>query len=133
MATDKNSTTETPDETGKTVELKTGGNDKLPELPNAPAVPKDPTKEAIQNMTGEGVLSDGRAYKIRKLKGRDFVESQNLVGAKQEHFYTAGISLALTIDGAKVKYEDLLDNESYEDYMTLYTEFMAINFSSALK
>ncbi len=64
-------------------------------------------------------LSDGRvATNTRRLKAKDKVHAQRLIGKKTDELEMALVSCVVTIDGKPVIYEDLLEMD-LDDYLLL--------------
>lgn len=83
------------------------------------------------NSIKEVLLSTGELAKVRKLKGRDFVESQKLTqsqGDNQIDFLTANISRATTIDGETRVPEYYLDDLYQNDYSAIFAAYSGLNF-----
>ncbi len=70
----------------------------------------------------EITLPSGRTAKIRAGKGRDVMAAQRIAGTDANSLIAALISIRTEIDGQKMNMEQLLDELSDADYITLYGE-----------
>jgi len=74
-------------------------------------------------------LSGGQTAVVRKLRGRDFVETKKMVqGSPQMDFETVNMSVAVTIDGEKKPPEYYLDDLFQADYSKLIIAYGILNF-----
>ena len=74
-------------------------------------------------------LSNGKEAIIRKLKGRDFVETKRRIEADRTlDFETVNMSIATRIDGKTEPPEYYLDDLYQEDYSTLMVAYGRLNF-----
>lgn len=75
------------------------------------------------------ILSNGSKAVIRKLRGRDFVETKKLVnGDNSLDFETANMATAVTIDGKQQPPEYYLDDLFQSDYALLMIAYGSLNF-----
>lgn len=76
------------------------------------------------------LLKNGTTAIVRKLKGRDFVESKKLVrNDNGSDFETINMAQAVEIDGKKQPPEYYLDDLFQEDYATLLVAYGELNLS----
>lgn len=74
-------------------------------------------------------LSDGRVAVVRKLRGRDFVETSKVIRNNNSmDFETTNMSQAVEIDGKKQPPEFYLDDLFQMDYAKLMVAFSSLNF-----
>lgn len=74
-------------------------------------------------------LSDGREAVVRKLRGRDFVETKKRVqNDNQIDFDTVNMSQAVEIEGKKQPPEYYLDDLFQNDYASLIVAYASLNF-----
>lgn len=77
----------------------------------------------------EVTLKNGRTAVIRKLKGRDFVETKKQIQSDSTlDFETANMSVAVTFDGKQEPPEYYLDDLFQDDYSTLMIAYGSLNF-----
>ncbi|MFA7616912.1 MAG: hypothetical protein WCY16_10070 [Weeksellaceae bacterium] len=80
---------------------------------------------AVKQMT----LSNGKIALIRKLKGRDFVETKKRIQNDNTlDFETANMSVAVSIDGKQEPVEFYLDDLWQGDYAKLMIAYSGLNF-----
>lgn len=76
----------------------------------------------------KAVLKSGATAIIRKLKGRDFVETKKQIQSDNTlDAETIGMSLAIEIDGEKQPPEYYLDDLFQGDYVTLLVAYGGLN------
>lgn len=74
-------------------------------------------------------LSNGRTAIIRKLRGRDFVETKKRIQAdNSQDFETVNMSVAVSFDGKQEPPEYYLDDIFQNDYAKLTIAYGALNF-----
>lgn len=74
-------------------------------------------------------LKDGRKASVRKLKGRDFVETKKrMQNDPAGDFETINMSVATTIEGKQQPPEFYLDDLFQDDYAKLMIAFSSLNF-----
>lgn len=74
-------------------------------------------------------LRDGRKAVVRKLRGRDFVETKKrMQNDPNGDFETINMSVATTIDGKAEPPEFYLDDLFQDDYAKLMIAFSSLNF-----
>lgn len=75
------------------------------------------------------VLSNGATAVVRKLKGRDFVETKKQIQADNSlDFETVNMAVATTIDGKQQPPEYFLDDLFQGDFSKLIIAYSSLNF-----
>ena len=91
------------------------------------AIEKIKTKDGTDARKVE--LSDGRVAIVRRLKGRDMVETRNIVKSdKSLDFETVNMSVATEIDGKRYPPEHYLDEMYQADYALISVAYAELNF-----
>lgn len=76
-------------------------------------------------------LSDGREVTVRRLRGKDFVETKKLVQADSSlDFETVNMAQAVTVAGDKMPPEFFLHDLYQSDYAKLLVAYGTLNFMS---
>jgi len=75
------------------------------------------------------ILTNGKEAIVRKLRGRDFVETKKRIqNDKEADFETVNMSIATTIDGKSQPPEYFLDDLYQGDYAKLMLAYGTLNF-----
>lgn len=81
------------------------------------------------SQTKQVTLSNGKVAVVRKLKGRDFVETKKQVQAdKSSDFETVNMAVATKIDGEQYPPEFYLDDLFQNDYSLILVAYGYLNF-----
>lgn len=116
-----------------------GDNKNYPTLPDTEGffyATKEEESEGIRSKKYENgseikevKLNNGRVATIRKLRGRDFIETKKRVqGDRSLDFETVNMSVATTFDGKSEPPEYFLDDLFQHDFAKLTVCYATINF-----